>query len=138
MKLTHKSGFTLLEIIIVIIIVGVLASLALPRFFATVEFSRSTEALQNGSVVRQSIERCYLGRSGTYVGCTIATIDVDNPSNAPGTHFTYTISGQTATAYTIVARRNAVDGGDSNSQIYIEQGPAGVTRSGTGTFVGVR
>jgi prepilin-type N-terminal cleavage/methylation domain-containing protein len=138
MRLNQKSGFTLLEIIIVIIIVGVLASLALPRFFATVEFSRSTEALQNASVVRQSVERCYLGRAGTYVGCTIATIDVENPSTTPGTHFTYTITGQTTTAYSIIARRNAVNGGDSNSQIYIEQGPAGVTRSGTGTFIGVR
>jgi prepilin-type N-terminal cleavage/methylation domain-containing protein len=138
MRLNHKSGFTLLEIIIVIIIVGVLASLALPRFFATVEFSRSTEALQNASVVRQSVERCYLGRAGTYVGCTITTIDVENPSNTPGTHFTYTVTGQTATAYSIVARRNAFNGGDTTSQIYVEQGPAGVTRSGTGTFIGVR
>ena len=45
MRHANKKGFTLLEIIIVIIIVGVLASLALPRFFSTVEYSRSTEAL---------------------------------------------------------------------------------------------
>ena len=32
----NKSGFTLLEIIIVIIIIGILASLALPKFFKTV------------------------------------------------------------------------------------------------------
>jgi prepilin-type N-terminal cleavage/methylation domain-containing protein len=138
MNLTKKSGFTLLEIIIVIIIVGVLASLALPRFFATVEFSRSTEALQNASVVRQSLERCYLGRSGTYVGCTLTALDVENPGGSPGAHFTYTITGQTAVLYTIQARRNAVDGGDTTSQIFIEGGGAGVTRSGTGAFAGVR
>ena len=43
----NKSGFTLLEIIIVIIIIGILASLALPKFFKTVEYSRSMEALTN-------------------------------------------------------------------------------------------
>ena len=138
MKLNQRSGFTLLEIIIVIIIVGVLASLALPRFFSTVEFSRSTEALQNASVVRQSVERCYLGNAGTYNGCLIASIDVENPSNSPGAHFTYAITGQTATSYTIRVRRNNVDTGDTTSEIFIEQGAAGVTRSGTGAFSGVR
>ena len=138
MKLNRKSGFTLLEIIIVIIIVGVLASLALPRFFATVEFSRSTEALQNASTVRASVERCYLGTGGTYVGCTISNIDVTDPTSSPGAHFTYTINGQTATAYTIQATRNAVDGGDGSSWIRVIQGAAGVTRNGSGAFIGVR
>ena len=43
--LKRKKGVTLLEIIIVVIIIGVLASLALPRLFSTVEFSRSAEAI---------------------------------------------------------------------------------------------
>jgi len=138
MKLNKRSGFTLLEIIIVIIIVGVLASLALPRFFATVEFSRSTEALQNASVVRQSVERCYLGRSGTYVGCVISALDVENPSTTPGSHFAYIVTGQSATVYTIQATRGTINGGDGTSRIFVEQGLNGVTRSGTGTFIGVR
>ena len=79
----HKSGFTLLEIIIVIIIVGVLASLALPRFFSTVEFSKSTEGLMSLSALRDSMERCYLGSAGTYVGCTIATLDITDPVPRP-------------------------------------------------------
>ena len=32
-----KKGFTLLELIVVIIIIGVLASLGLPQFFKTVD-----------------------------------------------------------------------------------------------------
>ena len=60
MKLQNKnqSGFTLLEIIIVIIIVGVLASLALPKFFNTVEFSRSSEALNAVGGIKRSADRC--------------------------------------------------------------------------------
>lgn len=138
MRLNQKSGFTLLEIIIVIIIVGVLASLALPRFFSTVEFSRSTEALASMSSIRGSIERCYLAGGGVYTGCTLGVLDIANPGSSPGANFTYVIPAPAAQAYTITARRNTVSGGDGTSQIFINQSATGVTRSGTGTFVGIK
>ena len=137
MRLNQKSGFTLLEIIIVIIIVGVLASLALPRFFSTVEFSRSTEALASMSSLRGAVERCYLANGGNYSGCTIPVIDVANPGISPGASFTYNIITATL-AYTINARRDTDNGGDGTSQIILVQTVAGVTRSGTGTFVGIK
>jgi prepilin-type N-terminal cleavage/methylation domain-containing protein len=133
-----KSGFTLLEIIIVIIIVGVLASLALPRFFATVEFSKSTEALNAMNVLRQALERCYLASAGNYTPCTIANVDVENPANAPGARFTYAFTGQSATGFTITATRNAVDGGDGSSTILLTMSPTGIARAGTGSFVGIK
>ncbi len=134
----NKSGFTLLEIIIVIIIVGVLASLALPRFFATVEFSKSTEALNAMAALRGSMERCYLASSGTYVGCAITNLDVEDPGLSPGARFTYAASGQTATAYTLLATRNAADGGDGTSTITLIQSATGVTCAGTGKFIGIK
>ncbi len=138
----NKSGFTLLEIIIVIIIVGVLASLALPRFFATVEFSKSTEALNALSVLRQSMERCYLAASGTYNpasgACNVANLDVEDPGLSPGARFTYAASGQSATGYVLTATRNTVDGGTSGDLITVTQTSTGVTRAGTGKFVGIK
>ncbi len=134
----NKSGFTLLEIIIVIIIVGVLASLALPRFFATVEFSKSTEALNSMSTLRGSMERCYMASAGTYVGCTITSLDVADPGTSPGARFTYSATDQTATSYSLVATRNTVDGGTSGDLIRVVQTSTGVTRSGTGAFVGIK
>lgn len=53
-------GVTLIELVIVIIIVGVLASLALPRFFLMIERSRAAEAITNIGVIRQAMERCYV------------------------------------------------------------------------------
>jgi len=137
MRLNQKSGFTLLEIIIVIIIVGVLASLALPRFFSTVEFSRSTEALASMSSVRGAIERCYLAQGGTYAGCTIGAIDVANPGTSPGANFTYLITA-VAAAYTIDAQRDTRNGGDGTSHITVRQDANGVSRSGSGSFVGIK
>jgi len=139
MRIAKKQGFTLLEIIIVIIIVGVLASLALPRFFSTVEFSKSTEALAGMGTLRQSMERCFTASNSTYSGCTIASLDVDTPANSPGNHFTYLISAQSTTGFTIVATRNTYDGATADGNtITLIQAATGVTRSGIGAYAGIK
>ena len=144
MKLKQsKGGFTLLEIIIVIIIVGVLASLALPRFFATVEFSKSAEALTALGVLRDSVERCYTAAGGTYnpspTPCGVGSIDVEDPGLSPGARFTYAVRGQSATGYVITAARNTVDGGGGTTNwITVTQTSTGVTRAGSGAFVGIK
>lgn len=141
MKTNNKSGFTLLEIIIVIIIVGVLASLALPRFFSTVEFSKSTEALSSLSSIRQSMERCYLGAGGTYASCNINTLDLENPGLVPGARFSYAIVGvPTAISYVLTATRVSVDGGTAGDTITLTQTGTvnGTTRSGTTKFIGIK
>ena len=141
MNIKHKQGFTLLEIIIVIIIIGVLASLALPRFFSTVEFSRSTEAMNAMAVVRKSIERCSVFNND-YSSCNNFTnIDVDDPGLAPEAHFSYTIvaSGTSGTKdYTITATRNTKDGGDGTSLVTVHSTTTGVTRSGTTAFASIK
>ncbi|MBF0521839.1 MAG: prepilin-type N-terminal cleavage/methylation domain-containing protein [Candidatus Omnitrophica bacterium] len=140
MKL-NKKGFTLLEIIIVIIIIGVLASLALPRFFKTVEFSRSSEALTALSTLRQSVERCALmATSSAGTQCvTIGNLDVANPGNSGGAHFTYAITNvDSAGTMTITATRNTVDGGTSGDTVVLTATTGTVTRSGTTSFAGIK
>ncbi len=41
-KLNNKSGFTLIEIIVVLIIVGILAAIALPNLFSNVSRSQGS------------------------------------------------------------------------------------------------
>ncbi|MFT5387292.1 MAG: type IV pilus assembly protein PilA [Lysobacterales bacterium] len=53
-SLKTNNAFTLLEIIVVIIIVGVIASLALPRMGHTIERSKVSEALQILSSIRSA------------------------------------------------------------------------------------
>ena len=139
MNIRNKKGFTLLEIIIVIIIIGVLASLALPRFFATVEFSRSTEALTAFTALRQSMERCYLSAGGNYQNCNNPNaLDLENPGLSPGAHFTYTITSPVVRSYTLQATRNGLDGGTTTDWIRLIVATNGVSRSGTGKFVGIK
>jgi type IV pilus assembly protein PilA len=74
---THK-GFTLVELAVVIVIIGVLAAFGVPRFLKSVEKSKAAEAFAYLSAVRSSQER-YLAQNGTYA-TDITTLDIQYPS----------------------------------------------------------
>ena len=141
MKLkNNNSGFTLLEIIIVIIILGVLASLALPRFLKTSESSKGAESLQVMTALRTALE-AHFAKNNTYGGAVLGTaahnLMVDDPANAANPHFTYGLSNLSATRYTITATRNTADGGDGVSTIATDVNGGTTTRTGTTPFVGI-
>lgn len=62
-----KKGFTLLELIIVVIILGILVSIAIPRFTGGTEKSRITEAISLLGSLRPANERYAAGNSGSYL-----------------------------------------------------------------------
>jgi prepilin-type N-terminal cleavage/methylation domain-containing protein len=61
----NSRGFTLVELSVVIVIIGVLAAFAVPRFRNAVERSKAAESFNYLSAVRSAQER-YHGRQGTY------------------------------------------------------------------------
>ena len=78
----HKptSGFTLLELLMVVIIIAILASLALPQYFKTAERSRIAEALTILSQLRQAEQR-YKAENGVFTS-DVTVLDVDDPNPA--------------------------------------------------------
>jgi len=63
-----NKGFTLVELAVVIVIIGVLSAFGVPRFRQAVERSKSGEAFSYLKAVQSAQER-YLSRNGRYSTC---------------------------------------------------------------------
>ena len=53
-----RKGFTLVELAVVIVIIGVLAAFGVPQFLKSVERSKAAEAFNYLAAVRGAQERC--------------------------------------------------------------------------------
>ncbi|MGZ8198629.1 MAG: type IV pilin protein [Burkholderiales bacterium] len=56
---TAPRGFTLVELMVVIAIVGTLLSIAVPRYFASVERSKEAVLKENLAVMRDAVQKYY-------------------------------------------------------------------------------
>lgn len=99
LNLAHKAqrGFTLIELMVVVAILGILASIAMPSYTDYVKRGKAAEATSTLADLRVKIEQYYQDNR-TYVGFAC------NPAQK---YFTYSCTTQTATAYTLNAAGKA-------------------------------
>jgi type IV pilus assembly protein PilE len=120
-----KSGFTLIELIVVIIIVGILAAVGLSQYSKTVERSRKAEAKMNLGVLRQ-VAVAYRLENGTIDGITNADLGIgtganDIPSACRSTHyFYYTTAGEVADPVINLYAMRCTSGGKTPNAAYYQ------------------
>ena len=102
-------GFTLIELIIVIVIIGILAVIAIPKYFTNIDKARKAEALSTMGAIRDA-EQAYWAASnpGAYSTSFPISADIDKDGTNDvtvvqpvSTSYTYSIGGTGSTAYVI-------------------------------------
>ncbi len=108
MKHRH-SGFTLIELMVVVVIVALLAAIALPGYQSSVRKSRRTDARIALSELAQTLERCQT-QFGAYddPACAIAS-----PQDSPEHHYRITVV-RDAGSYTLSAAAQGTQAGDGS------------------------
>jgi len=61
----RKSGFTLIELLVVMAIIALLLSIAVPRYFGSVDRSKETVLKENLFLMRDTLQK-YYGDKGRY------------------------------------------------------------------------
>ncbi len=121
MKNLNRKGFTLIEMLVVVLIIGILAAVALPQYFKAVEKSRSTEALSIMGSLAAAMERARLVSSDNTYPANLSSLDIEfadvNGTPVSGSswstkNFTITHTPGTAASGGMV---QAVRAGDANS-----------------------
>jgi prepilin-type N-terminal cleavage/methylation domain-containing protein len=140
----NRKGFTLLELMIVIIIVGVLATVGIMQYQSAIEKSRGAEARVVISSLRSQCAALYLGSNNT-TSCVNSSLGlgtsagyVPNTSAClPTNYFWYAISGNTGAAVTYTATRCI--GGNGKTPSASSAGTLNLTTdfsAGTDTWTG--
>jgi type IV pilus assembly protein PilE len=106
------AGFTLIEMMIVVVVVAILAAVALPSYQDYVTRSKIVEAKANLADMRTRMEQYFLDNRAYPGGCTAATPAPAGQISLPteSKYFTYTCPALAAGAYTIRATGKAAEG----------------------------
>ena len=106
-KFHNRKGFTLIELMIVVVIIGILAALAIPRFMAATTKSKQSEAK---GILKQiyTLEHAFRQdpQNGNTYTTDLAALGVDIP---PTAIYTYQVTAASATAFTATATCATLD-----------------------------
>lgn len=77
MKNTNK-GFTLIELMIVVGIIAILASIAIPAYTGYIKTAKMSEAHNNLAALRLAEEEFFLDNNSYFIGATTAALETNS------------------------------------------------------------
>lgn len=123
LRKTNQKGFTIIELLVVIVIIGILVALALPQLFAAQARGRDTERKNDLKNIKTQLET-YFGDEGQYPadldanGLNLTEDDKTGPK--AGETYTYTSDGQTYTLSTTLENKKDKSATGANGLYEVE------------------
>ena len=125
----NRKGFTLIELVVVTVIIGIMASMAIPLFLKTVESSKASDAVAIGHMLGNSYRMYLVDHPGASLSgqitnaCNTGGCDASNPcqlvrcnyvakQNWDGSAYNYFVGGDFASS---VSRKTGASPGTSNT-----------------------
>lgn len=108
MRKTNQKGFTIIELLVVIVIIGILVALALPQLFSAQARGRDTDRKNDLKNISQQLET-YYNDNNEYPALVADLIpdyleaEPTDPKNTGTYVYTYTVDPTDAQTYTLTA-----------------------------------
>ncbi len=120
-KTKHRHGFTLIELMITVAIVGILAAIALPSYQDSIRKSRRADAKSDLMGLANAQER-YFTLNNQYCdgeACALTSIYTLNPQNAD--YYSFSTESLTATEFNLTAAPLGSQADDPCGELYLTQ-----------------
>lgn len=124
------SGFFIVEILIVLVIVGVLVAALMPNLSTYVQRAKYTDVMTAVNAIKPAVELCIINNGGVATGCISGALGVPN-TVAQGNSASTVVTVASATSVTITG--TAITGSGFNGETFILNG----TVNGTAPDVNV-
>ena len=136
---SRSRGFTLIELMIAVVVVGILAAVAFPSFMDSIRKGRRSDALSALSAVQQAQERWRTNNSAYASDLSAsAPAGLGLPSTTSGGYYTLTLANVTPTGYqavaTAVSGKSQADDGNC-AKLGVEMN-GGTVRYGSSSMAG--